>query len=152
LALVLKICLLAAAIIVIYFAYLSMTAKQPAYGLVEGRLRPCPGKPNCACSEFNDNHFVEPLLKSGGSSDALDEVASILVAMGGSIGEQRSDSLWVTFRSRIFRFVDDLEVRLDAETGALHVRSESRSGRSDLGVNRKRIEILRQKFHNRFQS
>jgi len=152
LVLLLKIFFLIAVIVAIYFGYLSMTAQQPAYGLVDGKLRPCPGKPNCMCSEFSDNHFVEPLLRSGGDSDALGAVASILVSMGGRINERSNNTLWATFRSRIFRFVDDFEVRLDPETGALHVRSESRSGSSDLGVNRKRIETLRQKFSRRANS
>ena len=46
----------------------------------------------------------------------------------------------------MFRFVDDLECRLDAENRVIHVRSASRVGYSDLGVNRKRVERLRARF------
>ena len=48
--------------------------------------------------------------------------------------------------SLIFRFVDDVEFLLDEEKYLIHVRSASRVGYSDLGVNRKRIETIRQQF------
>ncbi len=52
------------------------------------------------------------------------------------------DYLHAEERSRLFRFVDDLEL-LAAPDGELIVRSASRVGRSDLGVNRRRVERLR---------
>ena len=54
--------------------------------------------------------------------------------------------LWATFSSRVFRFVDDLELRMDAPARAIHVRSSSRIGRTDFGANRKRVETLRAGF------
>lgn len=54
--------------------------------------------------------------------------------------------LHAEFRSLIFRFVDDVEFLLDADAGVIHVRSASRLGYSDLGVNRRRVEAIRQAF------
>lgn len=54
--------------------------------------------------------------------------------------------LWATFSTRIFRFIDDLELRLDEENGVMHVRSSSRVGYSDMGANRRRVEDLRLRF------
>ena len=51
--------------------------------------------------------------------------------------------LHFTETSRWLGFVDDLELVLDAEAGLIDVRSASRSGRWDLGVNRRRVERLR---------
>ncbi len=60
---------------------------------------------------------------------------------------QSSDTyLWATYTSRIFRFVDDMEFRLLPEKKTIHVRSGSRVGHSDLGVNRKNVERLRKQF------
>jgi uncharacterized protein (DUF1499 family) len=49
-------------------------------------------------------------------------------------------------KSRLFGFVDDLELQLDREAGVIAIRSASRVGYSDLGVNRRRVETLRQKL------
>ncbi len=62
--------------------------------------------------------------------------------------EQGDDRyLWATFRSRVFRFVDDLELRLDEAGGVIHVRSAARLGYADFGVNRKRVVALRNRFY-----
>jgi len=49
---------------------------------------------------------------------------------------------------RFFRFVDDIELRLEEDEGVVQVRSASRVGRSDFGVNRKRVERLRAGFRS----
>jgi uncharacterized protein (DUF1499 family) len=51
--------------------------------------------------------------------------------------------LHVEIVSRIMGFVDDLEAVPDAAAGVIQVRSASRVGRSDFGVNRERVEALR---------
>lgn len=66
--------------------------------------------------------------------------------MGGQVIREESGYLHAVFRSRVFRFIDDLELRLDREQGAIHLRSAARSGYSDLGVNRKRAEQLQVLF------
>ncbi len=60
-----------------------------------------------------------------------------------TVTETRPDYLRAEFRSRVFRFVDDVEFLVDEHSRVIHVRSASRVGYSDLGVNRKRIESLR---------
>jgi len=52
----------------------------------------------------------------------------------------------VEFTSFVFRFVDDAEFLLDEAVKTIHVRSASRIGYSDLGVNRKRVEMIRSRF------
>jgi uncharacterized protein (DUF1499 family) len=59
---------------------------------------------------------------------------------------ERSDYLHAEVRTRLFRFVDDLEFLLAPEHGCIHVRSASRLGYSDLGANRRRVEQLRRHF------
>jgi uncharacterized protein (DUF1499 family) len=69
--------------------------------------------------------------------------------MGGKIQEEHDGYLWTTFTSRLFRFVDDVEFRIVSSEGLIHVRSGSRMGYSDLGVNRRRVEKLRTIFNQK---
>jgi uncharacterized protein (DUF1499 family) len=54
--------------------------------------------------------------------------------------------LHAEFTSLFFRFVDDVEFLVDDAAKVIHVRSASRLGRSDLGVNRKRVERIRARW------
>jgi uncharacterized protein (DUF1499 family) len=67
--------------------------------------------------------------------------------MGGSINVEKADYLAATFTSSIFRFVDDLEIRVDPDKNQVQLRSASRVGRGDGGVNRKRIERLKRIYN-----
>jgi len=121
-----------------------------ASGLVEGRLKQCPDTPNCVSSEFVSDpvHYIEPLVISAGdAAQILPRLKTIILEMGGSIQVEKADYLAATFTSSIFRFVDDLEIRIDTGHGMIHLRSASRVGRSDGGVNRKRVELLKNSFH-----
>lgn len=134
-----------AVVITIYFAYLSLTDKAPDTALIEGKLRPCPDTPNCVSSETAGEKFIEPLKPSDSAElDALwDKSITALSNMGGKVEKQEDGFVWATFQSKLFKFTDDVEMRKDAETGVIQIRSSSRSGKSDLGVNRKRVEALR---------
>ena len=63
-----------------------------------------------------------------------------------TIIEEQDDYLYAEFRSRIFRFVDDVEFAVDNENNEVHFRSASRVGHSDLGVNRARMERIQREF------
>ncbi len=130
-----------------YFAYLSFTAPVPKVKLVAGHLRPCPDTPNCVSSESDVAAArIAPLPYQGSAASAWTDLRAAIIAAGGTIVEERPDLIWATFTSRVFRFVDDVECRLAADAGVIHLRSASRAGRSDLGVNRKRAERLHTLF------
>lgn len=134
-------------LIVVVLAGLSlMSRREPEHGLVNGQLRDCPGSPNCVSSEHPGSRaYVEPLTASNPRRD-FERARQAVLTMGGAVHEQTEDYLWATFQSPVFRFVDDLELRLDPGNGEIHVRSASRVGRSDLGKNRERVESLREQF------
>ena len=114
-------------------------------GVTEGRLTPCPSSPNCVSSQAVDvNHRVEPLRYEGNSTQARARLLEILRGME-RVQVQRADDdyLHAEFRSAVFGFVDDVEFYF-SPPGAIHVRSASRTGYYDLGVNRKRVERIRQ--------
>lgn len=115
--------------------------------LVDGKLRSCPGTSNCVCSEKGTGgERVDPLVYSDDPEAAWHRLQQVVLAMGGKIERTEGDYLWSTFLVPVFGFVDDVEFRFDRNTGCIHVRSASRLGLSDLGVNRRRIEDIRRKF------
>lgn len=128
-------------------AFIGCTGTRPAnLGVHEGRLAPCPGTPNCVSSRSADRvHAVEPLRFSGPPPDAMTALGAVISGMKRArIVTLTGSYLHAEFTSAVFRFVDDAEFLLDDETSTIHVRSASRVGNSDLGVNRRRIEAIRQ--------
>jgi len=134
--------------LVCFLAILSIISRRkPALGMVDGRLRPCSDRPNCVCSEFRDSHsYVKPLNILGSPKKDWERAKRTIREMGGRIELEDESYLWATFRTRIFRFIDDFELRIDAKNRVIHIRSGSRVGYSDLGANRKRIEVFRERF------
>ena len=72
--------------------------------------------------------------------------------MGGSIEDESKDYFASTFSSGIFGFVDDFEIRIDPVKKIIHIRSASRVGHGDMGVNKKRIELLKQLYKKNIMS
>ena len=113
-------------------------------------LSPCPDSPNCVSSLASDpRHFIEPIRYTGPADAAMQRLVGIVLAMPRTTRiREEGGYLHTEVRSFLFRFVDDLELSLDVDNGVIHVRSASRSGYSDLGVNRRRVERLRRRFHD----
>lgn len=111
-------------------------------------LKPCPSSPNCVSSLSEDaNHRVPPLSWTGDFAQAKARLRRAVLAAGDAAFVVEADRYWhLEFRSRWFRFVDDVEFLFDPARGLIHVRSASRVGHSDLGVNRKRVEKIRSLF------
>ena len=127
---------------------LSCTARPPKAGLLAGRLRPCPSKPNCICSEDKKTDaWVEPLTFQGPPARVWERLKTALQEIGGTIRHQDDEYIWATFSTRVFRFIDDVEFRMVADQNTIHVRSASRVGYSDLGLNKRRMERLRSRFY-----
>jgi uncharacterized protein (DUF1499 family) len=117
-------------------------------GVIGGRLAACPDSPNCVSSQSTDpRHAIDPLRYEGTAEKAralLIEAASGMKRARIVATEERY--IHAEFTSALFRFVDDVEFLLDSETKTIQVRSASRVGYSDLGVNRRRVEEIRSRF------
>lgn len=138
-------------ILVIFGGLLMSGCGQPEVGLLNGQLRPCPSTPNCVCSDGEPSQpgFIEPLNYSCSPDEAWQLAKASVKSIGGQIDEDNMGYLHAIFISTIFRFRDDLELRQDTAHSRIQVRSASRIGYSDLGVNRKRVEKLRREFTSR---
>ena len=119
-----------------------------ALGVRDGRLSPCPASPNCVSSQAADvEHRVAPLAYKGTASEALARLARTIAAQpGATIVAQHDGYLYATFQTPLMGFVDDVEFFVDPARSVIEVRSASRLGYRDFGVNRKRIESLRAAF------
>lgn len=108
----------------------------------------CPDSPNCVSSlAKNSKHRVEPfqLIKDPETSwDTVQKTITSLPRTTIVIANNRN--IHAECRSIVFRFVDDLTLQLTLSKGIIHIRSASRIGYSDLGVNRRRVETLREKL------
>lgn len=110
-------------------------------------LEPCPDSPNCVSTlaDATDKvHFMESASVSVPAPQVIEAVEAAVTRSGGKITQRSNDRLEAVFTSRIFRFKDDVTFFVDTDGQRLHYRSASRTGHSDLGVNRKRMTSLLQ--------
>lgn len=131
----------------------AFTGREPAdLGVRDGRLKAPSMTPNSVSSQaalYPDHPqrayaSIAPLPLRGDAAATLAALRRIVEAMdGASVAEAREDYLRVHFRTRWMGFVDDAEFWFDPAAGVIQVRSASRLGRGDLGVNRARIEAIR---------
>ena len=121
----------------------SLSFRRPAnLGVTNGRLAPCKRSPNCVSSQADPSdreHYIAPIRFRG---DAMAAVRRALAALPrATVISEQKNYLYAEFRSRLLGYVDDVEFFYDGT--AVQVRSASRLGRRDFGVNRKRIERIR---------
>lgn len=146
--------LAAVAVAVLAAGQIGLLAGTPPtdLGVREGRLKAPSATPNSVSSQAHlwDGHpqqqmaQIAPLPLRGTPGEALTRLRLTVQAMPGSeVVTQRADYLYVRFTSRWLGFVDDTEFWADPAQQVIQVRSASRLGRSDLGVNRDRIERIR---------
>ena len=117
-------------------------------GVRDGRLAPCPAKPNCVSSQADDEgHRIGSLGFNGDPAAALQRLADVIAAQpGATLVTRRGEYLHAEFASALMGFVDDFEAHVGPGAHVIELRSASRLGTSDFGVNRKRVESIRSAF------
>jgi uncharacterized protein (DUF1499 family) len=112
-------------------------------GVKSGNLADCPSSPNCVNSQStNPQSQIDPLPLV-----SISDLKKVIAAMERTTIIEATDSyLYAEFKSKLMGYVDDVEFYLDPAAKVIQVRSASRLGQSDLGVNRQRIETIRQKL------
>jgi uncharacterized protein (DUF1499 family) len=116
-----------------------------AIGIENNHLAPCPSSPNCVVSQDGDEeHSIEPIAYRGDRTTAKETLLKVLsVVPRTEVIEDTGNYIHTESTSRIFKFVDDAEFYFPEGENIIQVRSASRVGESDLGVNRRRIEQIR---------
>jgi len=142
--------------IYVYFYFLGRNSQQQLpRQLTTQTLSLCSDAPNCVCSEHEKDikHFISPIkLSTTSVFKDIELLKQIVTEMGGQIAIGQNNYFSATFRSGIFGFVDDFEVRLDIEDLKIHFRSASRAGRNDFGVNKQRVEEFKQRVNDKMSA
>jgi uncharacterized protein (DUF1499 family) len=133
-----------------------LRGQMPAdLGVRDGRLKPPSRTENSVSSQAALHHGtgadyarIDPIRYSGEGATALTRIGAIVLKMPGArILQSGPDYLYLQFETRWLKFVDDAEFLVVPAESVIHVRSASRLGRRDFGVNRARIESIRSAFN-----
>lgn len=108
-------------------------------------IPPCPSSPNCVSTQATDEgHAIAPIHYRKSRAEAKEALKGVLNGLSRTkLVEEDESYLYYEVTSLLLRFVDDVEFLFDDEAKTIHFRSASRTGYSDLGVNRKRMEEIR---------
>ncbi|MDA3870470.1 MAG: DUF1499 domain-containing protein [Gammaproteobacteria bacterium] len=135
--------------IIMLMSLLSCSGQRPAnLGISDNKLATCQPSPNCVSSDATDEtHRVRPLAFNLRADDAWEIAQQTVSEMPRTrIVSLKPDYLHAESSSAVFGFVDDLELHLRPDENIIAIRSASRLGHSDFGVNRDRVEKLRAAF------
>jgi uncharacterized protein (DUF1499 family) len=117
-------------------------------GVKNGRLKPPPSSPNAVSSQAQDaRHAIAPLTYTGAPDLAMEVLVKIIEATPRAhIVSRTRNYIHAEYQTALLGFVDDVEFWFEPNTKTIHVRSASRLGYSDFGVNRARVEDIRRRF------
>lgn len=116
-----------------------------AMGVSNNHLTSCPASDNCVVSQNADaKHAIDPITYHVDRDTARKALLKVLTVVPRTeVVEQTDNYIHAVSKSRIFKFADDVEFYFPLDESVIHLRSASRIGESDLGVNRRRIEQIR---------
>ena len=117
-------------------------------GLKNNLLLSCPKSPNCVLSQASDpKHQIHPIRFTISVEIVKERLNQVILSMVNTRIITQNKVYWhVEFTTRWLRFIDDVEFYFPESEALIHLRSASRSGYWDMGVNRKRVEEIRSRF------
>lgn len=135
-------------ILMAFLIALSLAGCSPKGGSTMERMSECPDSPNCVSSMSKmESHFIAPISFTGDPQKAMDRLEKVILSNSrAEIEIKESGYIKAVFTSAVFRFKDDLECLLDKDKNIINIRSASRLGYSDFGVNRARVDEIRKLF------
>ena len=134
---------------IIFFVFSRCMAGVPDnLGLKNQLLSPCPGTPNCVSSQEKKSQYrIQPITFKGSLELAKERLHRVIISMRGTRIITQDVLYWhAEFTTQLLQFIDDVEFYFDGSQSLIHVRSASRQGYWDLGVNRRRVETIRSRF------
>lgn len=121
------------------------TAGASSLGIESNSLSPCPTSPNCIVSQNADTqHAIAPITYHVTIDKARETLLKVLTVVPRTeVIKQTDNYIHAISKSRIFKFIDDVEFYFPSNESVIHVRSSSRLGDFDFGVNRTSLEQIR---------
>jgi uncharacterized protein (DUF1499 family) len=118
------------------------------------QLKECPESPNCVSTQTQqEDKKMDPIPFGLDPKEVVEIIKSVVEGLPNThLENESSNYLHYTFKSRIFGFIDDVEFLIDAEQKLIHFRSASRTGYSDLGVNKNRMTDLEKSIKHEMKS
>jgi len=131
--------------ILFYIIFMTLSGTNQADSGSKKILPPCRDTPNCVSSQTQDpKQFIAPFKIKGNTTEAWQALKELLNKHSRiTITHEAPNIIHAEATSLVFQFVDDIDFILDAENKTIHIRSASRVGHTEFGVNHKRIEALR---------
>ncbi|SBS32881.1 hypothetical protein MSP8886_02581 [Marinomonas spartinae] len=136
------------ALVIGFFVYVKLNNQMPDdLGMTAGLFKSCPTSPNCVSSQAEKTdkvHYTDPIPYTGNRKDVQLAIESYFLKKGNAdIVTSRLGYVHLEVKSALIGYIDDVEFYLPESKKVIEVRSASRVGYSDMGVNRKRIQQLR---------
>ena len=145
---IINITILIGGVIMLWSTSVFSAGRPSNLGLKNKLLLSCPNSPNCVLSQASDQkHQINPIYYTSSLEIAKERLNQVILSLENArIITQNVDYWHIEFTTRWLRFVDDVEFYFPKTEALIHLRSASRIGYWDLGVNRKRIEGIRSRF------
>ncbi len=118
-------------------------------GVKDGKLMPCNGRYNCAITQTVDGQRpnAQPIHYTGSKEEARALLKKIILSFARvKIVAETDNYLHATFESKFWKFIDDVEFYFSEDESVINMRSASRVGKYDLGVNKRRLTKIRKRF------
>ncbi len=136
-------------LILVILCVLMFGIKIDAIGVHNGKLMPCNGKWNCAITQTVDGQkpSTQPIYYTSSKKDARALLKKIILSFARvKIVSEADDYMHATFESGFWHFIDDVEFYLPNNAKVIQMRSASRKGKYDFGVNKRRLKKIKKMF------
>ena len=131
-------------LMIIFICYFSILLGE---GSDKTMLKECPDTPNCVSSEAKDTkHYIEPIIIDYKDGNVKEKLIKVIEKFQGKILEDKGNLLKVAFYSKFFGFEDIADFEIEPEKNVINIRSAAQTGWYDFGVNRKRMEKIREEL------
>lgn len=121
--------------------------KDHSFGIEDGLLAPCRERPNCVCTDHAGANYMDPIPLEDSVHNLFRDSAEAL--NGCQVVDSNDNYLRLECKTPFFNFIDDVELFHDTDKEIIRFRSASRLGYYDFGVNRKRMEKLKDWLENK---
>ena len=130
-----------------FFIYAAISNKLPeGLGVTDGALMPCPSSPNCVSTQASSDdteHYAEPIVYTGDRMKTQLAIESFILSNGNAhLVTSTLGYVHFEIKSPLIGYIDDVEFYLPAADSVVHIRSASRVGYADFGVNRERVRQI----------